>query len=144
MEVIQSVVSFHSSLNGWWPLSLYKQGNWGIEGLNNLLVIIQLVTAMLVAQSCLTFCDPHGLACQAPLSMECSRQVYASGSHSLLQGSFLTLGSNTGLLYCRWILYCLSHLRSPITAMLGCKTCRLPEDATHSTPVLLCHNRAFA
>ena len=78
------------------------------------------------------------------LSMGFSRKNTRVGSHSLLQGSFLTLGSNTGLLYCRWILYFLSHLRSPITAMLGCKTCRLPEDATHSTPVLLCHNRAFA
>ena len=42
-------------------------------------MIFQLVIAMLVAQSCLTFCDPHGLGCQAPLSMECSRQEYWSG-----------------------------------------------------------------
>ena len=31
------------------------------------------------AQSCLTLCDPNGLACQAPLSMEFSRQKYWSG-----------------------------------------------------------------
>ena len=31
------------------------------------------------------------------------------GSYSLLQGSFLTQGSNPGLLHCRWILYCLNH-----------------------------------
>ena len=31
------------------------------------------------------------------------------GSHSLLQGIFLTQGSNQGLLYYRKILYCLNH-----------------------------------
>ena len=31
------------------------------------------------------------------------------GCHSLLQGIFLTQGSNLGLLHCRWILYHLSH-----------------------------------
>ena len=31
------------------------------------------------------------------------------GSHSLLQGIFLTQGLNSGLLLCRWILYCLCH-----------------------------------
>ena len=35
------------------------------------------------------------------------------GSHSLLQGSFLTQGSNLGLLPCRQILYCRSHRESP-------------------------------
>ena len=31
------------------------------------------------------------------------------GYHALLQGIFPTQGSNTGLLYWRWILYCLSY-----------------------------------
>ena len=35
------------------------------------------------------------------------------GSHSLLQGIFPTQGSNPGLLHCWWILYQLSHQRSP-------------------------------
>ena len=35
------------------------------------------------------------------------------GSHSLLQGIFLTQGSNPSLLHCRQILYNLSHQRSP-------------------------------
>ena len=40
--------------------------------------------------------------------MEFSRQEYTGvGSHSLLQGIFLTQGSNPGLLHCRWFLYCL-------------------------------------
>ena len=34
-------------------------------------------------------------------------------SQSLLQGIFLTQGSNPGLPYCRQILYCLSHKGSP-------------------------------
>ena len=35
------------------------------------------------------------------------------GSHSLLQGIFLTQGSNPGLLHCRQILYQLRHQRNP-------------------------------
>ena len=35
------------------------------------------------------------------------------GSHALLQGIFLTQGSNPGLLHCRQILYQLSHQESP-------------------------------
>ena len=31
------------------------------------------------------------------------------GSHSLLQGIFLTQGSDLGLTHCGWILYNLSH-----------------------------------
>ena len=43
------------------------------------------------------------------LSMEFSCQEYWSGLYFLLQGIFLTLGLNPGLLHCRQILYCLSH-----------------------------------
>ena len=35
------------------------------------------------------------------------------GCHFLLQGIFLTQGSNLSLLHCRWILYCLSQQQSP-------------------------------
>ena len=41
----------------------------------------------------------------APLPMELPRQEYWNGSHSLLQGIFLTQGSNTTLLHCGQILY---------------------------------------
>ena len=63
---------------------------------------------------------------QAPLSMGFSRQEYWSFLqgipsqnpflvlHSLLQGIFLTQGSNLGFLHCRQILYCLSYHGSPI------------------------------
>ena len=36
-------------------------------------------SVVLVAQSCPTFCDPWTVGCQAPLSMEFSRQEYWSG-----------------------------------------------------------------
>ena len=45
--------------------------------------------------------------------MEFSRQDTWVGCHSLLQGIFPTPGSNPGLLHCRYILYWLSHQRSP-------------------------------
>ena len=54
------------------------------------------------------------VAHQAPLSMEFSRQEYWVGSHSLLQGIFLTQRSNPGLLHCRQIPYRLSHQGSCI------------------------------
>ena len=39
------------------------------------------------------------------------------GCHFLLQGIFLTQGSNPGLLHCRQSLYCLSHQGSPKAKM---------------------------
>ena len=59
-----------------------------------------------IAQSCPTICDPIG-------SMRFSRPEYGVGSYSLLQGIFLTQGSNPGLLHYRHILYQLSHQGSP-------------------------------
>ena len=57
-----------------------------------------------VPQSCPTLCDPCMVAYQAPLSMGFSRQEYWSGLLFLLQGIFLTQGSNPGLPHCRQIL----------------------------------------
>ena len=59
-------------------------------------------------------CSAMSVACcQVPLSMEFSRQKYWVGCQSLLQGIFPTQGPNSGLLHCRQILYCLSHLGNP-------------------------------
>ena len=52
---------------------------------------------------------PHGL--HSPWNSP--GQKTGVGSLSLLQGIFPTQGSNPGLLHCRWILYHLSHQRSP-------------------------------
>ena len=68
---------------------------------------------MKVAQLCLTFCD----------SIECSLPGFSLwnspgknigvGCHFFLQEIFLTQWSNSGLLHCRQILYCLSHQGNP-------------------------------
>ena len=51
------------------------------------------------------------------------------GCHFLLQGIFLTQGSNPGLLHCRQILYHLSHQRSPMTGyQLNKRQCYLSND----------------
>ena len=42
-------------------------------------LINQEVGVVLVVQWCLTLCNPINVACQAPLSMELSRQEYWSG-----------------------------------------------------------------
>ena len=60
----------------------------------------------LVAQSCLTLCDamdysPLGFSVRGILQARILEWI----SHSLLQGVFLTQGSNPGLLHCRRILY---------------------------------------
>ena len=52
---------------------------------------------------------PHGL--YSPRNSP--GQKTGVGSHSLLQGTFPTQGSNPGLLYSGWILYQLSHQGSP-------------------------------
>ena len=54
--------------------------------------------------------QPHGLW---PMKLFCPwnspGKNIGVGCCSLLQGIFLIQGLNPGLLYCRWILYCLSH-----------------------------------
>ena len=55
------------------------------------------------------FSTPWTVALQAPLSMGFSRQEYWSGLLFFLQGIFLTRGLNLSLMYCRQILYHLSH-----------------------------------
>ena len=65
----------------------------------------------LVAQSCLTLCDPHGLlARQAPLSMGFSRQEYWNGLPCPTPEHLPDPGIKPGcLLHHKQILYCLSH-----------------------------------
>ena len=63
-----------------------------------------------VAQSCLTFCDPMDcIACQAPLSMEFSRQEYWSGLPFPSPGDLPKPGIKPGLQHCMQTLYHLSH-----------------------------------
>ena len=64
----------------------------------------------LVAQSCLTLCDP--MDCSPPGSSvdgDSPGKNTGVGCHALLQGIFPTQGSNWGLMHCRRILYQLSY-----------------------------------
>ena len=57
---------------------------------------------------------PHGLQLTRLLCpWDSQGQNTGLGSHSLLQGIFLTQGSNPGLLHCRHILYHLNDQGSP-------------------------------
>ena len=71
------------------------------------------VVLSLVAQSCLTLCDPRSVAHQASLSMGILQANTGVGNLSLLQENFPTQESNQGLLHCRWVLYQLSYQGSP-------------------------------
>ena len=62
-----------------------------------------------VAQWCLTLCNPMDYTSL----WNSPGQNTGVGSHSLLQGIFPTQGLNPDLQHCRWILYQLSHQRSP-------------------------------
>ena len=65
---------------------------------------------LLVAQSCLTLCNPMDCS---PARLICPWNSLGKntgvGCHSLLQGIFPTQGLNPGLPHCRQILYCVSH-----------------------------------
>ena len=79
------------------------------------MLVEEVKKKVLVAQLCLTLCDP----------MDCSPP--GSSVHGILQarilewvvisfsrGSSQPRNANLGLLHCRQILYCLSHLGSPV------------------------------
>ena len=73
-------------------------------------------TLCLVTQSCSTLCDP--VDCSPPgtsVHGDSLGKNTGVGSLSLLQGIFLTQGSDPGLPPCRQILYHLSHQGSPRT-----------------------------
>ena len=74
----------------------------------------------LVAQSCLTLCDP--MDCSLPgfsVHGDSLGKYIGVGCHTFLQGIFPTQGSNPGLPRCMWILYHLSHQGSPPIWVLG-------------------------
>ena len=69
----------------------------------------------LVAQSCLTLCNP--LDSSLPGSSvrgDSPGKNTGVGCHVLLQGIFPTQVPNPGLLHCKWILYHLSHQGSSL------------------------------
>ena len=70
----------------------------------------------LVAQSCPTLCNP--MDCK-PSRLLCPwnfpGKTTGVGYHALFQGIFPTQESNPGFPHCRWLLYQLSDLGSPLT-----------------------------
>ena len=56
---------------------------------------------------------PYGLPSRLLCPQNSPGKSTRVGSHSILQGIFLTQGSNPGLPHWRWILYYLSHQGSP-------------------------------
>ena len=74
------------------------------------------ISSVLVLSHVQIFVILWTVAHQAPLSTGFFRQEYWGGLHFLLQGIFLTQGSNLHLLcllHCRQILHQLSHKGSP-------------------------------
>ena len=65
---------------------------------------------VLVTGSCPTLCHP--MDCSPP--WDSPGKNTGVGCHALIQGTFLTQELNQGLLHWRQILYCLSHLGSPV------------------------------
>ena len=64
----------------------------------------------LVAQSCLTLCDPMDYSLPASsVHWDSPRKNTGVGCRALFQEIFPSQGSNAGLPHCRWILYYLSH-----------------------------------
>ena len=70
----------------------------------------------------------HARDCRLPDSAihgDSPGQNTGVGCHALLQGIFLTQGSNSHLPHCRQILYNLSHQRSPLLEWLLSKKTRM-------------------
>ena len=101
----------------------------------------------LVALSCPTLCEP--LDCSPPGSSvhgDSPGKNTGVGCSALLQGIFPTQGLNPGLLHCRQIRHCLSHLGSPWATLLklgplepmltarDATTMRSPHPATRGRP----------
>ena len=88
-----------------------------------------LLCCGLVAQLCLTLCDP--MDCGPPGSSvhrDSPGKNIGMGCHALLQGIFPTQGLNPGLLHCRQILYCLSHQGNPKWYLVYLKCCMFLEE----------------
>ena len=68
----------------------------------------------LVAQSCLTVCNPMDSSLSGTsVHGDSPGKNTGVGCHALLQGIFPIQGLNPGPLHCRRILYCLSHKGNP-------------------------------
>ena len=98
-------------------------------------------------QSCPTLCNP--MDCSPPVRLLCPWDSPGKntgvGGHSLLQGIFLTQGSNPGLLHCRQILDHLSHQGRQVNLEYSKKpsTWQVHKDKSgkHVEPALLLYSK---
>ena len=88
---------------------------WKLIKISKTRNLVRSSVLCLVAQSCLTLCNP--MDCSLPgffVHGDSPGKNTGVGCHALLQGIFPTQGSNPGFLHCRQILYHLSHQGSPL------------------------------
>ena len=91
-----------------------KDGNFQNSNKDNKMLRNSFAVLWLVAQSCLTLCDPTDCSLPSPsVHGNSPGKTTGVGYYAPLQGIFPTQGWNPGLPHCRWILYCLSHQGSP-------------------------------
>ena len=90
---------------------LMRQGGIALSGCPWTIVLKFRLHECEVTQSCATLCDPMDTRLLRPWSS--LGKSTGVGCHFLLQGIFLTQGSNPGLPHCRQMLYRLSHQGSP-------------------------------
>ena len=77
-----------------------------------------MVLLCLITQSCPTLCNPVDWSPPgSSVRGDSPGKHTVVGGHALLQRIFPTQGSNPDLPHCRWILYHLSHQRSPYMYM---------------------------
>ena len=81
----------------------------------------------LVAQLCPTLCDPTHCSPSGSVCGDSPGKNSGVGCHALLQGIFLTQGSNPGLPHRRWVLYQLNYLGSLTPALFYTNGPFLPE-----------------
>ena len=83
-----------------------------------------LKSERLVAQSCLTLCNPWTVVHQALLSIESPGKNTEVSRQSFLQGIILTQDSNPGLLHCRQIFPIWVTREAPFLAAAAAKSCQ--------------------
>ena len=124
----------------WTLVSVFK-GWLKVSSQTNRLTFIESVSHSVVSDP--MDCSPPGSLCPWNFVQDnfCPGKNTGVGYHFLLQGFFLTQGSNLGLLHCRHTLYHLSHQGSSkalqVLVAQSCPTpcdptdCRMPGSSVH-------------
>ena len=101
-------------------------------------VELNLVALESESVSCSGMSDPETpwtVARQAPRPWDSPGKNTGVGNCSLLQGIFLTQGSNLGLLHCRQILHYLSHQGSPWWTLKAFKCLKFTVSLRNLSPL---------